>query len=291
MRYLTGILVVLSLSMPLFGATITTTTDATALVNAILGSGVTIVGTPTLTFASANQQGIFSGAFAELGFDSGIVLSSGEVDGTKIFAPNEGTIETIGGVDGEPDVNYNLGGEGHPDLDDVAGGFTYDANVLTFSFLLETDATLFFNFVFASEEYIDFVGQNYNDSFAFFLNGQNIALIAGVPVGVDTVNPNINGEYYINNIQNDSGLPNANLNIRFDGLTRVLQVRQELTAGTHQISLMIADTLDDAFDSAVFIQAGTFSTTSTPTEVPEPGSFAFAALGLGALAYLKKACG
>ena len=57
--------------------------------------------------------------------------------------------------------------------------------------------SLVFNYVFASEEYLEFVGAGVNDAFAFILTGvtvpypsTNIALIPGTstPVSIDDVN-------------------------------------------------------------------------------------------------------
>lgn len=71
--------------------TVTASTDATALVNALLGPGVTIVGTPTLT-STAEQSGLFSGgASIGLGIDSGVVLTTGNA----VQDPNTTLPETL----------------------------------------------------------------------------------------------------------------------------------------------------------------------------------------------------
>jgi len=59
---------------------------------------------------------------------------------------------------------------------------TFNAATLTFKFIPTAD-TISFQYVFGSEEYSEFVGTPFNDTFAFLLNGHNIALIS-VQAGV-----------------------------------------------------------------------------------------------------------
>ena len=68
-----------------------------------------------------------------------------------------------------------------------------------------------FNYVFASEEYLEYVG-SINDAFGFFLSGPNpaggnyvnvnLAIVPGTantPVTIDNVNDATNSNYYIDN--------------------------------------------------------------------------------------------
>jgi hypothetical protein len=260
-----------------------TTDNAMVLAQTLIGSGVTLVGTPQLISLNPNQQGIFSGAYAEVGFSNGIVLSTGGVQ--YIFAPNVSPTESLTGGNGAADVSTGWStnvDSGLAELEALNGGLsTYDGNALIFRFYVEEDTTIFLNFAFASEEYIDYVNTTFNDVFAFFVDGENIALINGDPVAISTVNPIVNSEYFVNNVANTDGYPVAGRNIRFDGITAVLQAQKFVTAGEHEIAIMIADSGDNAYDSAVFLQAGTFSTTPTPVETPEPSTMAL--LGLGAI--------
>ncbi len=47
-----------------------------------------------------------------------------------------------------------------------------------------------FSYVFASEEYNEYVGSEYNDLFAFFVGGTNYAVLPGTstPVAINNVN-------------------------------------------------------------------------------------------------------
>jgi hypothetical protein len=160
----------------------------------------------------------------------------------------------------------------------ISGHPTFDAASLEFDFTTK-GGNLFFNYVFASEEYNEFVGSPFNDVFAFFLDGNNIALVGGTPVGINTINLGSNSAFYRNNSP-------GSIDSQYDGFTTMLTAKAlGLGAGTHHIKLAIADASDSILDSAVFIQGNTFS--DTPT-VPEPGTLLLLGSGLAAALILKK---
>jgi hypothetical protein len=271
-------------SLSSLAATITPTSDATTLVNAILGPGITLVGTPTL-IGVTNQQGTFTGATAAVGFDSGIVLTSGSV--LNIFGQNTDGPETrgVGGL--SADLSEDLGRPGDADLNTLAGFETHDANALTFNFRFgdgTSGGNLFFNFVFASEEYIDWIDTDFNDVFGFYVDGINVALVAGQPITVNTINDVANSGSYINNVTNTNGLPVAGRDTRYDGLTRVLLAQKlGLGSGEHTMSFRVADASDGVLDAAVFIQGGTFSEQQPTDGIPEPASMILLASGIAGL--------
>jgi hypothetical protein len=236
--------------VPCHGATITTSSNPVELVQAILGEGVSLVGGATIIYSSGDQQGLFGDAYDLIGIDSGIVLSTGRIDGDRIFGPNIAPIESLGMDDGVADINTDLVGFSLPELHAIAGAETFDVNALSFYFSVENDATIYFNFVFASEEYVDHIGAGYNDVIAFFLDGENMALINGDPISINTINPLVNSDYYINNVDTTDGYTSAGRNIRFDGFTKVLRFEQQVSAGVHRITIAIAD----AFDGGVTVQ-------------------------------------
>jgi hypothetical protein len=136
--------------------------------------------------AKCNAIGRFSGAAQIVGFDTGIVLGTGSV--TEIVGPNDSSgTTTINGLGGDPDLAALVLGRG-----------TADAAVLEFDFQYvlgcQGMSTVYFEYVFASEEYSEYVlpesGEHY-DVFGFFLNGKNLAIVPGTtstPVSVETVN-------------------------------------------------------------------------------------------------------
>jgi hypothetical protein len=224
------------------------TTDATLLSNTILGSGVT-----ASTFAytgAATASGTFTGgSSAGIGIDSGIILTSGNAN----LAPG-------------PNNNASAGSSNGAAGNSILGGGTSNASTLKFDFT-SSSSDLFFNFVFASEEYNEYVNTQFNDAFGFFVDGVNIALIPGTstPIKINNVNLGSNSAYYVDNSPGSA-------DIQYDGFTTVLTASAlGLSAGTHTIEIAIADVGDSNYDSAVFLQAGTFSSTPTPTtQVPEP---------------------
>ncbi|NUO03628.1 MAG: T9SS type A sorting domain-containing protein [Saprospiraceae bacterium] len=191
---------------------------------------------------------------------SGILLTSGSA--AQAAGPNNSSNQsTINNV------------PGNALLDGLNEGTTMDATVIEFD-VNTTGTTLTFNYVFGSEEYHEYVNNDYNDIFAFFISGpgingnQNIALIPGVNVPVSIKNVNngdtflcqstgqgaVNPEYFVDNCGGAS--------IEYDGRTVRLQARKNgLTpCATYHITMAIADVSDGIFDSGVFIAGGGFTT-------------------------------
>ena len=203
---------------PAFGMTITPFDTANKLAQHLVGSGVTV---SNVTYTGANvASGYFSdGMAAGIGIESGIVLTSGYASHLN------GITNTSDGITG------NNGLAGDPDLTALIPGYsTLDATVLEFDFISQGPAA-YFQYVFGSEEYNEYVGSLYNDVFGFFSNSGpngaiiNVALIPGTstPVSINNVNngyalnswPATNPSYY-----NDNDSNNA-FAFEYDGFTDV----------------------------------------------------------------------
>jgi hypothetical protein len=241
---------------------------ATELAELLAAQGVT-VSNAVLTGA-ATAAGSFSEGQDSIGIDSGVVLSSGAV--ADVAGPNT-----------NPGTTTAHGTPGDTDLDALTGGLsTHDAVILEFDFV-PTTSNMAFSYVFTSEEYNEYVNSEYNDVFAFFVNGVNCALVEGDPVSVNTINngnpfgtePNSHPQLYINN---ETGA----LDTEMDGLTVVLTCNAAVDNGqTNHIKLAIADTSDELLDSAVFIQAGSIGAPPTPAS-----PYGVPALSIGGLLVL-----
>lgn len=215
--------------------------NAQQLGNNLAGSNISV------TNATVTGSNLQFGTFQFSG--SGFPLSSGVVLST-------GSIFDCPGPNSSPSTTTSLGGPGNPLLDAISGMPTHDAVELKFDFTVQSDK-IEFQYIFASEEYNEFVGSSFNDVFAFFISGpgivgeENIAIVPGttVPVAINNINLDNYWQYYHNN---ETGATN----IEFDGYTTVLTAKKEglIPCQTYTLKLIIADASDGAFDSGVFLQ-------------------------------------
>lgn len=257
----------------------------------LLGTGVTV---SNITFNGTPgdqvsvQVGSFDSQNANVGIDLGMMMATGNI----IVA--QGPNDQGGGM--EPVGPFPEGdGVSDPDLEAINPGFELnDAAVLEFDFI-PTGDSLQFNYVWASEEYPVFVNSSFNDVFGFFLSGPgingpysnnavNIALVPGttLPVTIDNVNngndgisgPCVNCEYYNHNGSGwwDPMFPQPNSDsasfvsdqyIQFNGITNPLTAIGLVECGLeYHIKIALADAGDQSYDSAVFLEAGSFSSNS-----------------------------
>jgi hypothetical protein len=208
---------------------------------------------------SAQAIGSFTGggsATQGVGFDRGIILSSGAISGAT--GPNStGSFQTLLGTPGDVDLQALAG----------ATAVSFDAGILEFDFVPTchggaTTCSVTFDYVFGSEEYPEFVGTVFNDVFGFFLRDvtaggakQNYAVLPGTatPVAINNVNGTTNSQYF---------RLNTGLNVQADGLTTPLQFSAAITSGhTYHIKIGITDIADRRYDSWVWIKSGSFKVT------------------------------
>ncbi len=236
------------------------------LASNIMGPGIAVTnvqltaapGTPAndVKFGNSSSAGAFSGGLGILGFDSGIILSTGGVQ--NVVGPNV-----------SDSISQTNNTAGDPPLSTLIGGATNDATILQFDFVPQKN-TLSFNYVFASDEYNEFSNTQYNDVFGAFLSDVttsqtpfNIAVLPAstTPVSVNTVNGTTNAQFFIDN-DITAGAP---INTEMNGLTKVLSASSAVVPGhTYHVRLTIADATDGMMDSNVFIQASSFTTYPAP---------------------------
>jgi outer membrane protein OmpA-like peptidoglycan-associated protein len=134
-----------------------------------------------------------------LGMTSGLILSTGNA--ALIAQPNSRPSTTGISWDYSKSKIY----KGDKDLNMLCEDITCDHVVLEFDFVPYNNHVSF-KFIFASEEYPEYVGSIYNDVFAFIVTGENIkkknlAVIPGTdqPVTINTINHQRNKHLFINN--------------------------------------------------------------------------------------------
>lgn len=224
-------------------------------------------------FFSGNpiSAGTFSGGMSSVGIESGVILSSGNV--ALAAGPNNNTGAGFGSGGGS-DADLSIAANGAPIM---------DAARLEFDFT-PTQSQITFRYVFASEEYCDFVNSGFNDVFGFFLSGPgisgpytgnaaNIAVLpGGTPVTINNVNHITNAAFYKGNIPAGSPQladadcaghpisgPPATNDCQYDGFTVILTaVANVIPCSTYHIKLAVGDAVDAAYDSAVFLEANSF---------------------------------
>ena len=144
---------------------------------------------------------------------------------------------------------------------------------LEFDFVAIGD-TLNFNYIFGSDEYLQYVNSQYNDVFAFFLSGPgitgpyaspaafpggavNIAVLSdtiSLPITISSVNNVLNESFYVDNATDT-------IPINLNGFTVKLTAQYNLECGeTYHIRLAIANGTDTALKSDVILEAGSFTT-------------------------------
>ncbi|MBO4307844.1 MAG: choice-of-anchor L domain-containing protein [Bacteroidales bacterium] len=191
-----------------------------------------------------------------IGIQSGIIMGSGNVS-VAVGPNNSGSASN--------DVGKCASYSNAQLLNIANGSSVNDCAVLEFDFIPRSDM-IEFRYVFASEEYNEYVGSQFNDVFGFFISGinprggmynnTNIALVPGTttPIAINNVNNNLNSTYYHDNA-NSSSSP-----IQYDGYTTVLTAKARVLPCTqYHLVMAIGDVSDAAFDSGVFLEANSLT--------------------------------
>lgn len=257
---------------PAHAISITPNASALDLVNALTAGGGTGINVTSFSLSGNSlptgevSTGTFTNTSGTYGVGSGIVLSTGDVADYE-DGPNVSPSNTTGYEVPATAAQETL-------LDPITGGgFThFDVTQLDVNFdLLPGFDTVFFNVVFGSEEFPEFVGSTFIDGFGLYVNGTNIANVGGLPVNI--------------NHPDFAPVPGTELDgILAPGGNPVVTFSQFIGDGSigNTLTFIIADTSDTQLDTTTYISAlgGT-----PPTDVPEPASIlgllAFGAFGAG----------
>ncbi|NLF17945.1 MAG: hypothetical protein GX595_11955, partial [Lentisphaerae bacterium] len=240
--------------------TLTATTDAQALMNALLGGQVpagisnlsaAFVGTPTATNAPTPTAlySQFPSVAGSKQLGDGVVMTSG--DASRVVGPNNAPSFSATLEGATPMQDSQLAALAGMSTDSV-----HDAIALELTFTSDSSVPgLSFDMVFGSEEFPYYVGSAYNDAFGCFLDGVNISFDSlGNPL---TVNNNFfqldnSGDYYPGHPAR-VGKTVVTMNMQYNGFTPTLRTNWPLTPGQHTLRFAISDLGDTILDSGIFL--------------------------------------
>ncbi len=208
-------------------------------------------------FGPTDQSyGYFDATGTSFPFESGIVLSTGRL--TNVPGPNTSlSDDDAAGWNGDTDLETILNETN-----------TINATIIEFDFT-SVATEISFRYIFASEEYQEGNPNTcqFSDLFGFLIrpiNEQqyiNIALVPDTqtPVKVTTVHPEIPGGCPAENEAWFESFNGPNTPINFNGQTKILTATAAVVPNeTYHVKLVIADEQNFRFDSAVFLEAGSF---------------------------------
>lgn len=186
-------------------------------------------------------------------FEEGIILTTGKAyeagNATVVSTPANPHPDNINGLGGDADLETAL-----------LQTNTFDATYVKFNFVPVVNRVSF-RFLMASEEYDGATECNFADSFAFLLREvgtakyQNLAVLPnGQRVSVRNIN-NAAGCKANTDFFEGYNLPDTN----YGGRTKVLTASAPVDPNkTYEIKIVVADQGDNQWDSAIFLEAGSF---------------------------------
>lgn len=221
-----------------------------------------VVVSPNLAVSNqARTWGYFNKGTTNFPFAKGIILTTGHA-------------RKAGNVFQATELSDGVPTQGDADLAtalNVVPGNLKDATYIEFDFI-PTATEVTFRYLFASEEYEGNFPCNIGDGFALLLKKvgdptyTNLAVLPGGagPVSVTNIRPStefdgspltcgaINASYF-------GGYNNAAIETNFSGRTVPLTAKATVIPGqTYHFKMVLADFQDAAFDSGVFLEAGSF---------------------------------
>ncbi len=253
----------------------TSLTPTEIVQNTLLGNGITVSNiqfnrSSASALAVRDQIGVFTnGLGTNLGVANGVILSTGKVQ--FAVGPNNlsgGSNQTSIPVTGDADLSL------------LSTNPTQNIAAVEFDFV-SSGSEISLDFIYASEDYPEYANSIFNDVMGIFLSGpgisgpfsnnaRNIAVLPSTsePISTNNINngttnngPCENCNFYVNN--GTGNTPIVNATIQFDGFTTEINTSATVQIGqTYHLKIAIANVADNLFDSAIFIRANSFKTST-----------------------------
>ncbi len=287
-------------------ATDNTVTAVDAVHDHLKGHGVLV---NSVNFSGTGYQiGSFDAGSSSFPFMEGVLMATGDV--ALAEGPNSSAGTTLGtGTGGDLDIEQLMDGG-------TGSAVSYDAAVLEIEFLALMD-TFKLKYIFASEEWNEYIGNSIVDGVGIFISGpgitgsysspsgypngaKNIAVIPSTNqiVNVNTINngasntgPCVNCGFFVNN----DATSGTYGDIEFDGYTIPMIASIPVECGeTYHVKIIIADATDNTWDSGLFFPEQGMFTTGSDIEydvaindvcLPNLGSVEFLNISGGANSY------
>lgn len=227
-------------------------TSALDMANEIFGNGVTVEAatyTGDVDSAGIYSRGDDRGAGVAPS-DTGVILSTGNA---------EDFTNRNGDANQRSNTSTNTSGEDNNLIyNTLAGTRTYDAATLDIDFVPDS-SLMKMKFVFASEEYPEFVNSVYQDFVGVWINGDLVPLTFG-DTDPGNINSTNNENLYVNN-------SNSDFNTEMDGFTLTLSLQMNVRVGeTNTLRIAIADVGDSSYDSNLLIAGDSVQTSIVAVE-------------------------
>jgi len=201
---------------------------------------------------SSTSAGVFSGTSSNIGLNSGILLSTGNV-------------VDAAGLNSNTSLGTDVGSSGDSDLEQLLGGniSTYNAAILEFDFISNSDS-VYFKMVYGSEGYDESINSQFADPIAVILSGPGISTpinLALVPsssdfISINTINSNLNSNLFVDNTSGTT--------VQYDGFTKPILLKAEVVPCLkYHLKIVIADGGDEFGDSGLFLDAGSLQSGTT----------------------------